>query len=62
MTNPNEVTASNSHAVMATEIAELRKHLRLLIAKGKQFAHWIPNQYRPEFLQVQMDAEKQLTK
>jgi ribosomal silencing factor RsfS len=59
--NPNEVTASNSHAAMATEIAELRRHMWTIIAVAKQVVHTMPAKERKYLLDTILDAEKHLT-
>jgi hypothetical protein len=62
MTNPKEVSALNSHAALISELTETRRHLWMLISKGKQFAHFLPTRERAELIQVMTDAERALTK
>lgn len=58
---PREVTAANSHAAMAYELAELRRALRELIAAGKAA---VPNVDRPDkqsdLLKALMEAERKV--
>jgi hypothetical protein len=62
MDKPKEVTASHSTSALITELTETRRHLWMLIAKGKQFAHFLPTRERAELIQVMADAERALTK
>lgn len=55
-----EVTASSSHAVLISEIADLRRELWMVIAVGKQVAHTMPNAERARLLDALMQAERKL--
>lgn len=57
----HEVTSSNSHAVLISEIAEMRRLLWLMIAVGKQIVHLLPATERTQLLKEMMAAEKHLS-
>lgn len=61
MSNPNEVTAMNSHAVMAAEIVELRRQCWTLIAASKQALPSMPDLQQRELLEALIRAEKYLS-
>jgi len=57
-----EISASNSHAVLISELTDLRRHLWTLIAVGKQVAHLLPALKRTELVEAMVKAEDALTK
>lgn len=61
MSNPNEVTALNSHAVLISELSETRRHFWTLISAGKQALPSIPEVQRKALLEELMRAEKYLS-
>lgn len=60
--NPQEVTSSNSHAVLISEIAELRRLLWQVISAGKNVMESLPDRDRMILLDALIEAEKRLTK
>lgn len=58
MINPtNEITATNSHAVMAAELADVRQELRNVITAAKIFLPRLHDDDRIELLDVLIKAE-----
>lgn len=57
----NEVTASNSHAALISELTEYRRICWTLIAEIKKVAHFVPNQDRASLLKEAADAERKLS-
>jgi len=55
--SPNGVSALNSHAVMATEVSDLRKELRDLLGACKKAAPALPANERGELIDQMLKAE-----
>lgn len=60
MSGEKQVTASNSHAAMISELADMRRHLWTLIAEVKKIAHHVPNRERVSLLTAATEAERKL--
>lgn len=56
----NEVTATNSHAVLITEIAELRRQCWQVITAAKVVAPLVPITDQAALLEVLIEAERHL--
>lgn len=55
-----EVTALNSHAALISEMTNYRRHLRVILAESKKVLRFLPVQERMAFLEVLIDAERDL--
>lgn len=58
----NEHSASNSHAVLISELTDLRRHLWTVISIGKQVVHLLPARERTQLVEVMTKAEEALTR
>lgn len=56
-----EVSASNSHAVLISELTTYRNELRKVIAAGKQVVKALPEKERMILLDAMIEAERKLT-
>lgn len=57
-----EYSPSESHAVLISELTDLRRHLWTLISLGKQVAHLLPALQRTELVSAMTKAEEALTR
>lgn len=60
--NPPEITGSNSHAVLISEIADLRRLLWQVISAGKNVMESLPDRDKMILLEALIEAEKRLVK